>query len=142
MLRKIDLEMNEAVRSRVPLLKDNTEVKVSGSGFTASVFLFGNDIARIVGPWIIFSKLCVEDDEWKTATTKRRINALLQEFVPSLRLYQSKGTWFFSRNRRILEVGHTLFWETDNVSINLDKEFISINYIRYPLYDESSKEIA
>lgn len=128
MLRKIDLEMNEAVRSRVPLLKDNTEVKVSGSGFTASVFLFGNDIARIVGPWIIFSKLCVEDDEWKTATTKRRINALLHEFVPDLGLYQFKGKWYFSR-----EKSHSLVWHSDNVSINLNEEFISLNYIRHQI---------
>lgn len=137
MLRKIDLEMNEAVRSRVPLLKDNTEVKVSGSRFTASVYLFGNDIARIVGPWIIFSKLCVEEDEWKTATTKRRINALLHEFVPSLGLYQFKNKWYFSRS-----FSYDLLWESDNVSIHLDEKFISINYIRYPFTTQLSEEVA
>ncbi len=137
MLRKIDLEMNEAVRNRVPLLKDNTEVKVSGSRFTASVYLFGNDIARIVGPWIIFSKLCVEEDEWKTATTKRRINALLHEFVPSLGLYQFKNKWYFSRS-----FSYDLLWESDNVSIHLDEKFISINYIRYPFTTQLSEEVA
>ena len=137
MLRKIDLEMNEAVRNRVPLLKDNTEVRVSGSGFTASVYLFGNDIARIVGPWIIFSKLCVEKDEWKTATTKRRINALLHEFVPSLGLYQFKNKWYFSRS-----FSYDLLWESDNVSIHLDEKFISINYIRYPFTTQLSEEVA
>jgi len=137
MLRKIDLEMSKAVRNREPFFKDNTEVKVSGSGFTASVFLFGNDMARIIGPWIIFAKQCVVDDKWKTATTKRRINALLHEFVPSLRLYQSKNKWYFSRS-----FSCDLLWESDNVSIHLDEKFISINYIRYPLYDESSKEVA
>jgi len=137
MLRKIDLEMNEAVRNRVPLLKDNTEVRVSGSGFTASVYLFGNDIARIVGPWIIFSKLCVEEDEWKTATTKRRINALLHEFVPSLGLYQFKNKWYFSRS-----FSYDLLWESDNVSIHLDEKFISINYIRYPFTTQLSEEVA
>tara|TARA_B100000902_G_scaffold384019_1_gene423644 strand:- start:1976 stop:2389 length:414 start_codon:yes stop_codon:yes gene_type:complete len=137
MLRKIDLEMNKAVRNRVPLLKDNTEVKVSGSRFTASVYLFGNDIARIVGPWIIFSKLCVEEDEWKTATTKRRINALLHEFVPSLGLYQFKNKWYFSRS-----FSYDLLWESDNVSIHLDEKFISINYIRYPFTTQLSGEVA
>jgi len=137
MLRKIDLEMNEAVRNRVPLLKDNTEVRVSGSGFTASVYLFGNDIARVVGPWIIFSKLCVEKDKWKTATTKRRINALLHEFVPSLGLYQFKNKWYFSRS-----FSYDLLWESDNVSIHLDEKFISINYIRYPFTTQLSEEVA
>ena len=137
MLRKIDLEMNKAVRNRVPLLKDNTEVKVSGARFTASVYLFGNDIARIVGPWIIFSKLCVEEDEWKTATTKRRINALLHEFVPSLGLYQFKNKWYFSRS-----FSYDLLWESDNVSIHLDEKFISINYIRYPFTTQLSGEVA
>ena len=141
MLRKIDLEMSKAVRNRVPFFKDNTEVKVSKYK-AATVYLFGNIIARVVGNWIVLSKQCVEEDEWKTRTTKRIINALLHEFVPCLGLYQFKGTWLFSRNRRILEVGHTLFWESDNVSIHLDEKFISINYIRYPLYDEPSKEIA
>ena len=129
--------MNKAVRNRVPLLKDNTEVKVSGSRFTASVYLFGNDIARIVGPWIIFSKLCVEEDEWKTATTKRRINALLHEFVPSLGLYQFKNKWYFSRS-----FSYDLLWESDNVSIHLDEKFISINYIRYPFTTQLSGEVA
>ena len=85
MLRKIDLEMSKAVRNREPFFKDNTEVKVSKYK-AATVYLFGNIIARVVGNWIVLSKECVEKEKWKTATTKRRINALLQEFVPSLRL--------------------------------------------------------
>ena len=136
MLRKIDLEMSKAVRNREPFFKDNTEVKVTKYK-AASVFLFGNDIARIVGGWIIFSKQCVEEDEWKTATTKRRINALLHEFVPDLKLYQFKGKWYFSR-----EKSHSLVWHSDNVSINLNEEFISLNYIRFPLFSKSSKEVA
>ena len=138
MLRKIDLEMSKAVRNREPFFKDNTEVKVTKYK-AASVFLFGNDIARIVGGWIIFSKQCVEEDEWKTATTKRRINALLQEFVPRLRLYQSHNAWYFSRESI---TSHDLLWSSDNVSINLNEEFISLNYIRFPLFSKSSKEVA
>ena len=127
MLRQIDLEMKEAVRSRVPLLKDNTEVRIKGNK-AASVYLFGNVIARIVGPWIIFSKLCVEEDKWKTATTKIRINALIHEFDPDLGLYQFKDKWYFSR-----EKSHSLVWHSDNVSINLNEEFISLNYIRHQI---------
>ena len=141
MLRKIDLEMSKAVRNRVPFFKDNTEVKVTKYK-AASVFLFGNDIARIVGPWIIFSKLCVEEDEWKTATTKRRINALLHEFVPSLGLYQSKNKWYFSRSFSYYKYKRPLLWESDNVSIHLDEKFISINYIRYPFTTQLSGEVA
>ena len=136
MLRQIDLEMNKAIRSRVPFFKDNTEVRVS-KYLAASVFLFGNIIARVVGSYIVLSRQCVEEDEWKTPTTKRRINALLHEFVPYIGLYQSKGKWYFSR-----EKGHDLLWDSDHVTINRNEEYISINYIRYPLYDESSKEIA
>ena len=137
MLRKIDLEMSKAVRNRVPFFKDNTEVRVSGSGFTASVYLFGNDIARIIGPWIIFAKQCVEIDEWKTATTKRRINALLHEFVPSLGLYQSKNKWYFSRS-----FSYDLLWESSHLAINLDEKFIRINHIRYPYTTQLSGEVA
>lgn len=127
MLRQIDLEMNKAVRSRVPLLKDNTEVRVS-KRLAASVFLFGNIIARVVGSYIVFSKQCVEEDEWRTATTKRRINALLHEFIPDLALYQFKGKWYFSR-----EKSHSLVWNSDHVTINRNEEYISINYIRHQI---------
>tara|TARA_B100000579_G_scaffold256319_1_gene210989 strand:+ start:4973 stop:5383 length:411 start_codon:yes stop_codon:yes gene_type:complete len=136
MLRKIDLEMNKAVRNRVPFLKDNTEVKVSKYK-AATVYLFGNIIARVVGNWIVLSKKCVEEDEWKTATTKRRINALLHEFVPSLGLYQFKNKWYFSRS-----FSYDLLWESDNVSIHFDEKFISINYIRYPFTTQLSGEVA
>ena len=127
MLRKIDLEMSKAVRNREPFFKDNTEVKVTKYK-AASVFLFGNDIARIVGGWIIFSKQCVEEDEWKTATTKRRINALLEEFVPDLGLYLWKNNWYFSSAK-----SHSLVWHSDNASINRNEEFISLNYIRHQI---------
>tara|TARA_R100001510_G_C7624160_1_gene184367 strand:- start:305 stop:715 length:411 start_codon:yes stop_codon:yes gene_type:complete len=136
MLRKIDLEMNEAVKNRVPFFKDNTEVKVSKYK-AATVYLFGNIIARVVGNWIVLSKECVEEDEWKTATTKRRINALLHEFVPSLGLYQFKNKWYFSRS-----FSYDLLWESDNVSIHFDEKFISINYIRYPFTTQLSGEVA
>ena len=138
MLRKIDLEMSKAVRNREPFFKDNTEVKVSKYK-AATVYLFGNIIARVVGNWIVLSKECVEKEKWKTATTKRRINALLQEFVPSLRLYQSHNAWYFSRESI---TSHDLLWSSDNVSINLNEEFISLNYTRFPLFSKSSKEVA
>ena len=128
--------MNKAVRNRVPFLKDNTEVKVSKYK-AATVYLFGNIIARVVGNWIVLSKKCVEEDEWKTATTKRRINALLHEFVPSLGLYQFKNKWYFSRS-----FSYDLLWESDNVSIHFDEKFISINYIRYPFTTQLSGEVA
>jgi len=136
MLRKIDLEMSKAVRNRVPFFKDNTEVKVSKYK-AATVYLFGNIIARVVGNWIVLSKECVEKDKWKTATTKRRINALLNEFVPSLGLYQFKNKWYFSRS-----FSYDLLWESDNVSIHFDEKFISINYIRYPFTTQLSGEVA
>jgi len=127
MLRKIDLEMSKAVRNRVPFFKDNTQVKVSKYK-AATVYLFGNIIARVVGNWIVLSKECVEEDEWKTATTKRRINALLEEFVPDLGLYQWKNNWYFSRAK-----SHSLVWRSDNASINPNEEFISLNYIRHQI---------
>ena len=130
--------MSKAVRNREPFFKDNTEVKVSKYK-AATVYLFGNIIARVVGNWIVLSKQCVEKEKWKTATTKRRINALLQEFVPSLKLYQSHNAWYFSRESI---TSHDLLWASDNVSINLNEEFISLNYIRFPLFSKSSKEVA
>ena len=107
MLRKIDAEMSKAVRNRVPYFNNNTEVKVSKYK-TAYVFLFGNLIASFLGSSsMVFHKGCVEMDDlemkksgkekWKTATTKRRLNALLHEFLPATNLYQDKGEWYFSR---------------------------------------------
>jgi len=161
MLRKIDAEMNKAVRDRVPYFNNNTEVKVSKFGIVY-VFLFGNLIASFSGNYsMVFHKGCVEMDDlemkksgkekWKTATTKRRLNALLQEFLPDTKLYQDKGEWYFSRwhfskddySDHIWLLGYAVFDLNRKQLLKLNNRAASSNsIIDYELLTRSTKEVA
>ena len=40
--------------------------------------------------------LTLKDGGWQSVTTKSRLNALLEEFVPSMRIFQNDWTWYIS----------------------------------------------
>jgi len=153
MLRKIDAEMSKAVRNRVPYFNNNTEVKVSKYK-TVYVFLFGNLIASFFGNYsMVFHKGCVEIDsgkeKWKTATTKRRLNALLHEFLPVTNLYQNKGEWYFSRwhlskdySDHIWLLGHAVFDLNRKQLLKLNNAASSNSIIDYELLTSSTEEVA
>ena len=57
------------------------------------VFLHGNHIASLD---TATHKLTIKDGGWQSVTTKSRLNALLDEFVPSVGIFQKNWTWFLS----------------------------------------------
>ena len=56
-----------------------------------SVFLHGNLIATLNNDFV-----AIYDGGWQSNTTKSRLNALLDEFVPSMGIFQKNWTWFLS----------------------------------------------
>ena len=87
-MRKIESQMNQAIRFRRPWHSSNTMVAING--LTAEVFLHGNLIATISDEAI---KLF--DGGWQTTTTKSRLNAILQEFgLVGERVFQKNFEWF------------------------------------------------
>ena len=96
-MRKIERDMNSAIRYRRNMSKQNTSVKCfkNRDGITTEmdVFLHGNHIASLD---TATHKLTIKDGGWQSVTTKSRLNALLDEFVPSMGIFQKDWVWYVS----------------------------------------------
>ena len=87
-MRKIEQEMNAAIRYRRNFSKANTSVrclKTNGITTDVDVFLHGNHIASLD---TATNQLTIKDGGWQSVTTKSRLNALLDEFAPSMGIFQ------------------------------------------------------
>ena len=96
-MRKIEEEMNRAIRYRRNFSKANTSVRCfkNRDGITTEmdVFLHGNHIASLD---TATNQLTIKDGGWQSVTTKSRLNALLDEFVPSAGIFQKDWVWYLS----------------------------------------------
>ena len=95
-MRKIEQDMNSAIRFRRNMSKQNTTVKcfkTNGVTTDIDVFLHGNHIASLD---TATHKLTIKDGGWQSVTTKSRLNAILDEFVPSMGVFQKNWDWFVS----------------------------------------------
>ena len=95
-MRLIERQMNQAIRYRKNFNKANTSVrcfKTNGITTDVDVYLHGNHIASVD---TATNDLTIFDGGWRSVTTKSRLNALLNEFVPSMRLNQKNWAWFLS----------------------------------------------
>ena len=90
-MRKIEMMMNSAIRYRKNFSSGNTTVRAFKE--SVDVFLHGNHIASLD---TVTHALTLKDGGWQSNTTKSRLNALLQEFVPSMRIFQNDWTWYIS----------------------------------------------
>ena len=89
MTRLIERQMNNAIQQEKDWKKDNTEViNIEGVSF---VYLYSNLIAMVGDTW-----LELFDGNHKTATTKNRLNSILQEHGAGERVYQKNFEWFIS----------------------------------------------
>ena len=76
-MRKIELEMNEAIRNGHAWSKDNTCITYDPTNnMSAEVYLHGNHIATVTDTDLTL----YSGGGWFTNTTKSRLNALIQEF--------------------------------------------------------------
>ena len=95
-MRKIEQEMNAAIRYRRNFSKANTSVrcfKTNGITTDVDVFLHGNHIASLD---TATNQLTIKDGGWQSVTTKSSLNALLDEFVPSMGIFQKDWVWYLS----------------------------------------------
>ena len=90
-MRKIEQQMNTAIRYRNNWAGSNTMVRVSRE--VVEVFLHGNHIASVD---TATNDLTIFDGGWQSVTTKSRLNALLEEFTPERRIFQKDWQWFVS----------------------------------------------
>ena len=90
-MRKVEQQMNEAILNRKDFFKGNTSVEnyITETGVReAIVKLHGNHIATIG------DRLQICDAGWQTVTTKRRLNALCNEFAEGCYVFQKNFDWF------------------------------------------------
>ena len=101
-MRKIEMQMNTAIRNRVNWSGGNTTVMINENNNKAKVFLHGNLIAEVCNEFV-----AIFDGGWQSNTTKSRLNALLAEFRPHVRVFQKDFVWFIrhKNNNFVFQTG-------------------------------------
>ena len=87
-MRKIESQMNSAITAKSDWKCDNTEVvNIGGVSF---VYLHGSKIAEVGDNWVR-----LYDGGYQSATTKSRLNAILQEHgIAGEGVFQKAHQWF------------------------------------------------
>ena len=88
-MRKIEQQMQNAIRNRKNWSSSNTSVSIDEDGFT-SIRLHGNRIAEIEPNGDIILSSC----GWDTPTTKSRLNAIVDVFLTGCQIFQKDFTWY------------------------------------------------
>jgi len=91
MTRLIERQMNNAIQQEKDWKKDNTEV--INCTHVSDVYLHDNLIARIGETW-----LELFDGGYQTATTKSRLNSILQAHGNGERIFSKNFQWFLVTN--------------------------------------------
>ena len=91
-MRKIEEQMNAAIRENRNWSSGNTSVTTSDDG-VSNVYLHGNLIATVDD-----DSLTLFDGGWQTVTTKSRLNALCDAFcIDGEGVFQKNWKWFVRR---------------------------------------------
>ena len=95
-MRKIEQEMNYAIRNGIAWSQGNTCTTFTQEGNTL-VYLHGNLIADIGT-----DSITIYDGGYQSNTTKSRLNAILDEVIPGTSVIQRDFTWYIvDVNRQI-----------------------------------------
>ena len=94
-MRKIEQQMNTAIRNRVNWSGSNTTVMVDHNN-KARVYLHGNLIAEVCKEFV-----AIFDGGWQSNTTKSRLNALCNEFRPQAGVFQKDWTWYIRHGNSV-----------------------------------------
>ena len=92
-MRKIETEMNNAVRNKIAWSKANTCTTFDSTIENCFVYLHGNHIATYN---YANRELALYDGGWQSNTTKSRLNALCNEFATVFGVFQKNWDWFVS----------------------------------------------
>ena len=92
-MRKIEIEMNNAVRNKIAWSKGNSCTTFDNTIENCFVYLHGNHIATYN---YADKELTLFDGGWQSVTTKSRLNALCNEFATGFGIFQKNWEWFIS----------------------------------------------
>ena len=94
-MRKIESQMNRAIRGQRNWTSGNTTVFTTDNGLESTVYLHGNHIATFDH---VHQNLYIFDGGWQSNTTKSRLNALINEFADAYNdgVFQQNFCWFIN----------------------------------------------
>ena len=92
-MRKLEREMNQAIRGQRNWAGSNTTVFTTDNGLESTDYLHGNHIATY---FHYDRKLQLFDGGWQSVTTKSRLNALCNEFAVGHGVMQKNWQWFLT----------------------------------------------
>ena len=92
-MRKIETQMNNAVKNKIAWSKDNTLTTFSSDLKECFIYLHGNHIATYNYD---LKELSLYDGGWQSVTTKSRLNALCSELATVFGVFQKNWDWFVS----------------------------------------------
>ena len=92
-MRKIEREMNNAVRNKIAWSKANTCTTFDSTIENCFVYLHGNHIATYN---YANKELSLFDGGWQSNTTKSRLNALCNELATGFSVFQKNWNWYVS----------------------------------------------
>ncbi len=103
-MSKVEQQAVNAMRQGVPFKSRNTrvDVQILDGEQIASLYLHGHLLATL-DRWNDCLRLT--DAQYRTVTTKSRLNAILSAFVPACYIQQVKGVWWLQQG------GQRILWE-------------------------------
>ena len=116
-MRKIEIEMNNAVRNKIAWSKGNSCTTFSSDLKECFIYLHGNHIATYN---YTLKELELYDGGWQSNTTKSRLNALCNEFATGFSVFQKNWNWFVS------DFQNTVVDFTDGITVNYNGCFIKL----------------
>ena len=93
-MRKIEKQMQNAIRNRENWASSNTTVSVDEEGYT-SIRLLGHRLGEIEPNGDMILSSC----GWSTVTTKSRLNAILDVFLDGMSIFQKDFTWYIGKDQ-------------------------------------------
>ena len=116
-MRKIEREMNNAVKNKIAWSKNNTLTTFDNTIENCFVYLHGNHIATYN---YANRELALYDGGWQSNTTKSRLNALCNEFATGFGVFQKNWEWFVS------DFQNTVVDFTDGITVDYNGCFVKL----------------
>ena len=116
-MRKIEREMNNAVKNKIAWSKSNTLTTFSSDLKECFIYLHGNHIATYN---YTLKELELYDGGWQSNTTKSRLNALCNELATGFSVFQKNWDWYVS------DFQNTVVDFTNGMTIDYNGCFVNI----------------
>ena len=116
-MRKIETQMNNAVRNKIAWSSSNTCTTFDNTLENCFIYLHGNHIATYN---YANKELSLFDGGWQSVTTKSRLNALCSELATGFGVFQKNWNWFVS------DFQNTAVDFTDGITVNNNGCFIKL----------------